>query len=70
MKVLNITNMGPYIDTIERFWIFSESKKEIKRPEYDQLQQSLWRRQTVHDCFITGQLAQYFPSSGGIWRLT
>ena len=26
-KALNISSNGPYIDTIDRFWIFSESKK-------------------------------------------
>jgi len=38
MKVLNISNKGPYILTIEIFWNFRESKKEIKWPAYDQLQ--------------------------------
>jgi hypothetical protein len=70
MKVLSISNKVPYIDVIERFWIFSESKKEIKRQAYDQLPQNLWCRQPVHDYFVMAQLAQYFPSSGGIWRRT
>jgi len=69
-KVLNISIKGPYIDAIERFWIFSESKKEIKRPAYDQLQRNLWRRQPEHDSLLTAQLAQYFPNSGSIWRRT
>jgi len=38
MKVLNISNKGPYIVTIERFRNFRGSKKEIKWPAYDKLQ--------------------------------
>ena len=35
MKMLHISKAGPYLDILERFYIFRGAKIEVKRQSYD-----------------------------------